>query len=715
MKQVLQNLRSGETKVTEVPRPGLGSNDVVVRTRRTLISAGTERMLVEFGKAGLIGKARSQPDKVKQVLDKIKTDGLMPTLEAVFNRLDEPLPLGYCNAGIVEEVGAKVTEFKPGDRVISNGPHAEFVCVPRTLCAKIPDNVSDDDAAFTVLSSIALQGVRLLQPNLGDRVAVIGLGLVGLVAVQLLKASGCEVLGVDLNPERLALAESFGVETVNAGSGDPITAAMSWTAGKGVDAVLITAATKSDEPMHQGAEMCRKRGKIIMIGNAGLNLRHSDFYEKELSFQLSCSYGPGRYDEAYEQGGQDYPYGFVRWTEQRNMQAILESLSAGRLKVDKLITHHFHLDTAPDAYEKVQNDRSALGVILEYGETADDRRIIDTAGHISDPSRPVLGVIGAGNFTKVTLMPALAKAEAEIAWIANLRGPASAHLASKFDAGKATTDYKEVLADPAVQAVMITVRNQMHTGFAIEALQAGKHVFVEKPLAINPDQLTQLVEAYQQAGDRQLMVGFNRRFSPHIVKMKELLTARSEPVSMSMTVNAGAIPADDWNHDLNLGGGRIVAEGCHFIDLMVFLAGAPVVSVAAAQFGPGVAVQDDKMSITMTFADGSIGTVHYLANGTKSYPKEMLEVFTEGRILKMENFRRTLGFGMAGFKKFKTSRQDKGHRAEMKAFVDLIRDGGEPLIPFSELVNVTLASFAAMSAAKENRTVLLADEFPTFG
>ncbi len=714
MKQVLQNLRSGETTVTEVPRPGLGSNDVVIRTRRTLISAGTERMLVEFGKAGLIGKARSQPDKVKQVLDKIKTDGLMPTLEAVFNRLDEPLPLGYCNAGVVEEVGAKVTEFKPGDRVISNGPHAEFVCVPRTLCAKIPDNVSDDEAAFTVLSSIGLQGVRLLQPNLGDRVAVIGLGLVGLVVVQLLKASGCEVMGVDLNPERLALAESFGVETVNAGSGDPITAAMSWTGGKGVDAVLVTAATKSDEPMHQAAEMCRKRGKIIMIGNAGLNLRHSDFYEKELSFQLSCSYGPGRYDEAYEQGGQDYPYGFVRWTEQRNMEAILESLSAGRLKVGKLITHHFHLDVAPEAYEKVQNDRSALGVILEYGDKTDERRIIDTAGHISDPTKPVVGVIGAGNFTKVTLMPALAKAEAEIAWVANLRGPASAHLATKFDAARATTDYKEVLSDPSVQAVLITVRNQMHTGFAIEALQAGKHVFVEKPLAINADQLAQLVEAYQQASDRQLMVGFNRRFSPHIMKMKELLTGRSEPLAMSMTVNAGAIPPDDWNHDPNLGGGRIVAEGCHFIDLMVFLSGAPVVSVAAAQFGPGVAVQDDKMSITMTFADGSIGTVHYLANGTKSYPKEMLEVFTEGRILKMENFRRTLGFGMAGFKKFKTSRQDKGHRAEMKAFVDLVRNGGDPLIPFNELVNVTLASFAAMSAARENRTVILADEYPSF-
>jgi predicted dehydrogenase len=714
MKQVLQNLRSGETTVTDVPRPGLGSNDVVIRTRRTLISAGTERMLVEFGKAGLIGKARSQPDKVKQVLDKIKTDGLMPTLEAVFNRLDEPLPLGYCNAGVVEEVGSKVTEFKPGDRVISNGPHAEFVCVPQTLCAKIPDNVSDDQAAFTVLSSIGLQGIRLLQPNLGDRVVVIGLGLIGLVAVQLLRSSGCAVLGVDLNPERLALAEKFGAITVNAASGDPITAAMSWTNGKGVDAALVTAATKSDEPMHQAAEMCRKRGRIIMIGNAGLNLRHSDFYEKELSFQLSCSYGPGRYDESYEQGGQDYPYGFVRWTEQRNMQAILEAISSGMLKVDELITHHFPLDVAPEAYEKVSNDRSALGVILEYGEKADDRRVIETATHVSDPAKPVLGVIGAGNFTKVTLMPALAKAGAELAWIANLRGPGSAHLAGKFNAARATTDYKQVLADPAVQAVMITVRNQIHTSFAIEALQAGKHVFVEKPLAINANQLAQLVEAYRQAGDRQLMVGFNRRFSPHIVKMKELLAGRSEPLAMSMTVNAGPIPPDDWNHDPNQGGGRIVAEGCHFIDLMVHLTGANVVSVAATQFGQGVAVQDDKMSITMTFADGSIGTVHYWANGTKSYPKEMLEVFTEGRILKMENFRRTLGFGVAGFKKMKTSRQDKGHRAEMKAFVDLVRDGGDPLIPFDELVNVTLASFAAMKAAKDQRTILLADEYPTF-
>ena len=713
MKQVLQNLRSGATTVDEVPRPGLGANDVLIKTRRSLISAGTERMLVEFGKAGLIGKARSQPDKVKQVLDKIKTDGLLPTLEAVFNRLDEPLPLGYCNAGVVLEVGSKVTDLEVGDRVVSNGPHAEVVCVPHTLCVKIPDNVSDDQAAFTVLSSIGLQGIRLLAPALGEKVAVFGMGLIGLVVVQLLRSSGCEVLGVDLNPDRLALAKAFGVETVNVAQGaDPITAAMSWTQGKGVDGVLITTATKSDEVVHQAAEMSRKRGKIVMVGTAGMNLRRADFYEKELSLQLSCSYGPGRYDETYEQAGQDYPYAFVRWTEQRNMQAILSALSARRLVVGDLITHHFDLADAPEAYEKVTNDPHALGVLLQYGEAPDVSRVLEIAGAVSaGAGKAVVGVIGAGNFTKVTLMPALAKTDAEIAWVANLRGIGSAHLGRKFNTGAATTDYKQVLADDRVDAVLITVRNNMHAAFAAEALEAGKHVFVEKPMAIDAPQLRTLIDTYRHVGDRQLMVGFNRRFSPHTKKIKQLLAGRSEPVAMQMTINAGAMPPDNWNHDPTVGGGRIIAEGCHFIDLMVHLAGSCVETVSAGMFGPGAAIQNDKMSITMTFADGSVGTVHYLANGPKSFPKETLEVFSEGRVLRMDNFRRTRGFGFKGFNKFKTRRQDKGHREEMQAFVDLVAQGGEPLIPMAELVNVTLASLAAMTAAGEHRTVVLADEY----
>jgi predicted dehydrogenase/threonine dehydrogenase-like Zn-dependent dehydrogenase len=714
MKQVLQNLRSGETAVTDVPAPGLGGNQVLIQTRASLISAGTERMLVEFGKAGLIAKARSQPDKVKQVIDKIKTDGLMPTLEAVFNRLDEPLPLGYCNAGVVLEVGTGVSEFKPGDRVASNGPHAEIVCIPKNLCAKIPESVSDEQAAFTVLSSIGLQGVRLAQPTLGERVVVFGVGLIGLATIQLLRASGCEVLGVDVNADRLALAEKYGAKIANASAGgDPVSTVSAWTEGRGADAVLITASAKSDDIIHQAAEMCRKRGRIVLVGVIGLNLRRADFYEKELTFQVSCSYGPGRYDDKYEQGGIDYPLGFVRWTEQRNFEAVLDAINAGRLVCDGLITHHFPLDQATDAYDVIRKDSSALGVILDYPGQADLSRKLVIPRSKPSPASPkaVVGVIGAGNFSKMTLMPALSKSGAKIAYIADLKGEAAQHLASKFGVEHAVTDYRMVLDDDNVDAVLIAVGHNLHARFACEALAAGKHTFIEKPLAMNIDEVRQVLQAAKDHPDRQIMVGFNRRFSPHIVKIKELLSGRGEPLAMNMTVNAGHIPPDVWVHDPVRGGGRIIGEGCHFIDLLAFLAGSKVKSLAAHQAAAGVAVKEDKMSISLAFEDGSIGTVNYFANGSKSYPKETLEVFSDQRVVKMDNFRRTTGFGFSGFKKFKTSRQDKGHAAEFAEFVDRISSGGQPLIPLDELVNITLASFAAMTAASESRTILLDKEY----
>ena len=713
MKQVLQNLRSGQTTVEDVPAPGLGRNSVLIQTRASLISAGTERMLVEFGRASLLAKARAQPDKVKQVLDKIKTDGLMPTLEAVFNRLDEPLPLGYCNAGTVLEVGPGASEFTVGDRVASNGPHAEIVCVPKNLCAKIPDGVTDEQAAFTVLSSIALQGVRLAAPTLGETVAVIGMGLIGLVNGQLLRASGCRVLGVDVNASRLALAEGFGCQTVNsAAGGDPVEAAMACTNGHGVDAVIITASAPTHEIVHQAALMCRRRGRIVLVGVVGLNLRRDDFYAKELSFQVSCSYGPGRYDEKYEQGGQDYPYGFVRWTEQRNFQAVLETMRSRRLVVNELITHRFPLTEAPAAYEKIRRDGSSLGVILEYApEVSRSATISVSVPADASPGRGVLGVIGAGNYAKMTLMPTLSRLHASVAWIADLNGAAAQHLARKFGVAKATTDYKQILADPTVEAVMVIVRHNLHARFVIEALQAGKHVFVEKPLALTVEELRRILQAVREASNRHVMVGFNRRFSPHVQRIKRLLAGRSNPLAMTMTVNAGFAPSDSWVNDPQVGGGRILGEGCHFIDLLSFLADSPVRTVAAAMMGPGPATREDKMSITLSFEDGSVGTVNYFANGARSYPKERLEVFSDGRTIELDNFRRTVGYGFKGFRKLKTWRQDKGHRAEFAAFVERVASGGEPLIPLDQLVNVTLASFAAMTAARENRTVVLAREY----
>ena len=711
MRQVLQNLRSGQTIVEDVPVPGLTRNGVLIQTRTSLISSGSERMLVEFSKSSLISKAKSQPEKVKQVLDKIKTDGFLPTLEVVFSKLDEPMPLGYCNSGVVVAVGENVKEFKAGDRVANNGGHAEIVCVSKNLCAKIPKGVSDDQAAFTVLSSIGLQGIRLAAPQIGEKYVVYGLGLIGLVCVQLLRANGCEVLGVDINPNRLKLANKFGAFTVNSvGGNDVVAAANAWTREKGIDGVLITASAKTDEIIHQSAEMCRKRGHIILVGVVGLNLRRSDFYEKELTFQVACSYGPGRYDNSYEQMGMDYPYGFVRWTEHRNFEAILEFLNTGRLVVDDLITHRFPISKAPAAYAKISDDRNSLGVILEYPVKVERSSKISIPRMSTTPrtSRVTVGVIGAGNFSKMILMPALRKCEARIAYVADLKGEAALHLARKFGAENAVTDYKLLLQDEKVNTIAIAVRHNMNAQLVCEALEAGKHVFVEKPLALNERELSDVLSAVANASDRFFMVGFNRRFSRHSQKIKELVARRVGPLCMNMTINAGNIQPEHWVHDPKVGGGRIIGEGGHFIDLMVFLTGSFITNVYASMVEGSVAIQEDKMSIVLSFKDGSVGTINYFANGLKSYPKETLEVFSDGRVLRLENFRRVIGYGFAGFKKFRTMRQDKGHNAEYAAFVDLVTKGGpDPLIPLEQLANVTRATFAAVESARTGKSIRL--------
>lgn len=667
-------------------------------------------MLVEFSKANLLQKARQQPEKVKQVLDKIKADGLLPTLEAVFRKLDEPLPLGYCNAGVVLEIGSGVMDLAPGDRVISNGSHAEIVCVPRNLVAKVPENVSDEHAAFTVLASIALQGIRLAQPTLGEKIAVFGMGLIGLITVQLLRASGCEVLAVDLNSRRLALAEQFGAKAVDLSQGgSPVAAARGFTGEQGVDAALITASAKTDEIIHQAAESCRKRGRIVLVGVVGLNLRRSDFYAKELTFQVSCSYGPGRYDENYEQAGHDYPSCYVRWTEGRNFGAVLGAMSQGGLDVSPLITHRFQLGEALKAYETVEKDPSALGVILQYREQVDRSHVVSISqDYAAAAGRAVLGVIGAGNFSKAILLPALAKTTARLAYVADLNGAAAQYAAAKSRAEKAVTDYRQILEDKDVNAVMVVTSHHTHARFICETLNAGKHVFTEKPLCLNGAELEQIESAVCGHPNAFVMVGFNRRFSPHTQHAKALLASRSGPLCMNMMVNAGEIPIDHWTQDPERGGGRIIGEACHFLDLLAYLAGSRIESVYAARVGAGPAVRDDKMSIVLTFADGSLGTINYFANGSKRYPKETLEVFCEGRVIRLENFRVTRTFGFQKDKTFRTLRQDKGHRAELQAFVDHVAAGGGPLIPYEQLVNVTQASFAAMTSARDNRVITLA-------
>jgi predicted dehydrogenase/threonine dehydrogenase-like Zn-dependent dehydrogenase len=708
MKQVLQNLKSGETEVAEIPAPLVRPGQLLIATRRSLISAGTERMLVEFGQANLIAKARSQPERVRQVIDKMRTDGILPTLEAVFARLDQPLPLGYCNAGVVMEVGAGATGFARGDRVVSNGPHAEVVCVPQNLCVRIPDGVSDDAAAFTVLGAIALQGVRLAQPTLGENVVVVGLGLLGLLTVQLLKANGCRVLGVDFDAQKIALARQFGAETVDlSAGGDPVAAGLAFSNGRGVDAVIITASTKSSEPVHQAALMSRKRGRIVLVGVTGLELSRADFYEKELTFQVSCSYGPGRYDDGYEQQGQDYPIGFVRWTEQRNFEAILDLLAAQRLEVQPLITRSLPQAEAPEAYRLLTTEKSLLGVVLTYPEQVDLAPTLKPVSHVSSHSASTgtvkAGVIGAGNFASLVLLPALAQTDAQRRGIASAGDTSAALAARKFGFQQATSDYRVILDDPEVNTVFILTRHNSHARFVVEALNAGKHVFVEKPLALNREELAQIQQAVAAHPDRQLLVGFNRRFSPLAVKMQALLRERAEPINVIYTVNAGAIPPTHWTQDPTVGGGRIIGEGCHFVDLIGYLVGQPVTAVEARMVGraPGVTVREDKMTIVLEYADGSVGTIHYFANGSKSYPKERVEVFSQGRVLVLDNFKSLRGYGWKSFSKISLRRQDKGHAAEVRAFVERAATGGERLIPWQTLSDVTLATFTAVERAAE--------------
>lgn len=705
MRQILQDMRKGETYICDAPAPTASCGTVRIATAVSLISAGTERMLVGFGKASLLDKALQQPERVKMVLAKVRTDGLMATVDAVQSKLAQPLPLGYCNVGVVDQVGAGVDAFQVGDRVVSNGPHAEVVRVPSNLCARIPDTVSDEAAAFTVVASIGLQGIRLAQPTLGEAFVVTGVGLIGLLALQLLRAHGCRVLAIDFDDAKLALARAMGAETCNPGRGeDPVSAGMALSRGRGVDGVIITASTKSSDPVTQAARMSRKRGRIVLVGVTGLELNRADFYEKELSFQVSCSYGPGRYDPNYEDRGQDYPIGFVRWTEQRNFEAVLDMLASGQLDVRPLITHRFEFEQAPKAYASLTGDNSGLGILLQYGTPSESRfaRVVALSAPVQyEAGRPVVGVIGAGNYASRILIPAFKEAGAQLHTIVTAGGLNGVIHGAKAGFVEASTDIDAMLAKEAINTVAIVTRHDSHAALVVKALAAGKNVFVEKPLAIDAEGLAQVQEAYTHAharagaaGGPQLMVGFNRRFAPQVLKMKSLLQVVAEPKSLIMTMNAGAIPANHWTQDNAIGGGRIIGEACHFIDLMRYLVGHPITSVQARRMGDhaAVAVTEDKASITLGFADGSFGTIHYLANGAAAFPKERVEVFTAGRVLQLDNFRKLKGYGWPGFGKFNLWRQDKGQKACAAAFLLAVREGQAAIAPqeIFEVARVTL-------------------------
>lgn len=698
MKQILQNLKDGNTLLEEIPMPEPKDGNNFIQTSTSLISIGTERMLVDFGKASFISKAKQQPDKVRMVLEKVKTDGLLPTIEAVQSKLDQPLPMGYCNVGKILET-EESSDFSVGDRVASNGHHAEIVNVPYNLCAKIPDSVSDEAASFTVIGAIGLQGIRLAQPTLGECFVVTGLGLVGLMTVQLLKAQGCRVLGIDFDSGKCALAKKLGAKVVDLSKGeDPIESANIFSRGRGVDGVLICASSKSNDIMHQSAEMCRKHGRIILVGVVGLELSRADFFAKELTFQVSCSYGPGRYDPLYEEKGQDYPVGYVRWTEQRNFEAVLDMMADGRLDVDSLITHRFPLEKAVDAYGVLSDDRTAMGIVLEYPDKSYDIEdkskstvsLSSVAFPAATASEPIVGFIGAGNYAGRVLIPAFKETGAVLRTVASSGGVSGVHAGKKYGFNQTTTDTDSLINDPQLNTVVITTRHNAHAYQTIQALKAGKHVFVEKPLCMTLEELSEIEETYTSqmsvvSSSQLLMVGFNRRFAPQIQKIKSLLTCVQGAKTFVMTVNAGAIPADHWTQDPTVGGGRIIGEACHFIDLLRFLSGNAITQSSITEMMGGVG---DTVTIQLTFADGSIGTVHYLANGSKSFPKERLEVFAGGRILQLDNFRKLKGFDWPGFKRLNLLRQDKGQKACAAAFIAAIKNGEKAPIPYEEIIEV---------------------------
>lgn len=702
MKQIIQSFKTGETILEEVPAPQVKRGCLLIRTSKSLVSLGTERMLVEFGKSNYLQKAKQQPDKVKQVLDKIKTDGLKPTVEAVFNKLGEPIPLGYCNVGEVIAVGEGVSGFEVGDRVASNGAHAEFVCVPKNLVAHIPDNVSDEEAAFTVVGSIGLQGIRLLNPTLGETVVVIGLGLIGLLTAQLLKANGCRVIGSDLDEEKLALAEKWGIIPFNSGKGDVVKFVEEQTGGVGADGVIITASANTDAIISQAARMSRKRGKIVLVGVIGLNISRAEFYDKELTFQVSCSYGPGRYDDNYEQKGIDYPLPFVRWTEQRNFESVLYSISSGALHVKEMITEVVPLDEYKKIYGDIGTHRSIASIIsYDSSDTKEPSHTVSFANNSFKGAKGVIGVVGAGNFTKMTMMPALKDSGAHFKYIASQGGLSSTTLAKKFGFSHSTTDYKEILKDDEVDTLFVITRHDLHSKMVIEGLQAGKNVFVEKPLALNDEELQNIIDVYEKSG-KTLTVGFNRRFSPHIEKIKSLVG--DSQMNVIATMNAGFIPANVWVHDMKTGGGRIIGEACHYIDLISFLTGSKVKSVCMNAMGTNPEENTDNASILLRYENGSTGVINYFANGSKAYSKERVEVFSQERTLIMDNFRETKGYGVKGFSKLKTS-MDKGHKNQFHRLIKTIQSGGDALISFESIVNTTQASFAAIKSLKENRWV----------
>jgi predicted dehydrogenase len=712
MKQLLQNMRDGKTMVVEVPVPEPHAGQALVQVAASLVSAGTERMLVEFGEKTLLGKARSRPDLVRQVLDRARREGLITTAQAAFNRLDQPMALGYSSAGTIISLGTGMEGFQVGQRVACAGGgyavHAEYNLVPRNLLTPLPDSVDFESAAFTTLGAIALHGFRLAEPQLGESVAIIGMGLLGLLAGQIAVAAGCRLLGVDTDPQRVTLAASLGLETVPRDRA--VEAAQAFTSNRGFDVVLICADTSSNDPVELAGVIARDRARVVATGAVGLTLPRKIYSEKELSLINSRSYGPGRYDPSYEENGRDYPIGFIRWTEGRNFQAIVELLENGRLNVKPLITHRFPIEAAAEAYQVITGRKKTpfLGVLLTYAATPALQGAKVEFHPLSVLGAPVrLGVLGAGLFANATLLPAIKKIKAvELVAVASAGGLHARHSAQKFGFAYAASDDQQILEDAQINTVAILTRHDTHADLVIRALQADKHVFVEKPLAVTPEQLDDIEKSLSLQTSRILTVGYNRRFAPLAAELANFLANRTEPLHAHYRINAGYIPLNHWTQDPQQGGGRIIGEGCHFVDFLTFLAGGVPIAVTAQALPDNGKYHQDNLSMTFTFPDGSVGVVDYLASGDRSFPKERLEVFCAGRVAVLDDFR-SLEMVLDGRRKLVRKPQDKGWFNEWIAFSQAIQSGGQPPIPYDQLIGVTRATFAAVDSLRSGTTVKL--------
>lgn len=715
MKQLLQNVKNGKSSVEDVPVPTPRDGQALVKTEASLVSAGTERMVVEFAEKSLVGKARSRPDLVKQVMDKARREGLVNTAQAAFNRLDQPMALGYSSAGTIVALGKNMSGFKVGQRVACAGggfaTHAEYNVVPRNLLTPLPKNVDFQTAAFTTLGAIALHGFRLAEPQIGENVAIIGMGLLGLLAGQIATAAGCNVLGIDVDPARITLASSLGLKAVR--RTDAVDSSTAFTANRGFDVILICADTKSNDPVELAGVIARDRARIVATGAVGLTFPRKVYYEKELSFINSRSYGPGRYDLDYEEHGNDYPLGYVRWTEGRNFEAVVEMMESGKLKVEPLITHRFPIEQATKAYDVItgKTKEKFLGVLLTYPKDS-EWKVESGAVHfpLSKGSKAAavnLGVLGAGSFANSVLLPAIQKAgDIQLVGIASTGGLHAQHSGKKFGFQYATSSEDEIINDPNVNTVAILTRHDAHAELVVKALKAGKHVFVEKPLAINSNQLSAISKQLLKTENCLLTAGFNRRFAPLAQQLSAFYESRTEPIHVHYRVNAGPIPLNHWTQDPDIGGGRIIGEGCHFVDFIAFLVGAAPISVTAHALPDHGKYREDNVSMTFAFSDGSVGVVDYLANGDKSFAKERIEVFCGGQVAVLDDFV-SLATVKDGRTKEVKGAQNKGWVDEWKVFAKAIRGGGEPPIPYEQLIGVTKSTFAAVESIRKQETIKL--------